>query len=346
MASSRTTPTADRVDTPAVTVPDTSSHLAAPDAASPGDPASPPDPLQPDTDVEVDAAGDDTRSLLKLAGSVIAPTTFVTALLFYFGWSHAYWFFHYFGINATVLDLTTRDFVMRSVDGLFMPVVYLAFVGVVAVWLYRLAQRWVPDHLWAAARRVMATVQTPIGVALTAVGMWGAVAQTPLEVNVAVSPACLGVGAILLTHGSRRRSLRAASAAPRWVTLWAWAGMLVLAGLSLFWVAHDYSADVGASRARQLELELVDEPSVTLYSAKRLNLDARGIREAVCEGSNTAYRFRYDGLRLVQQAGDQYVLLPAAWSRRDGVAILLPRDPDTRLEFAPPNTSTQRPATC
>ena len=47
----------------------------------------------------------------RILGAVVAPTTLLTALLFYFGWSRAYWFYIYFGVNSTLLDLTTRDYV-------------------------------------------------------------------------------------------------------------------------------------------------------------------------------------------------------------------------------------------
>lgn len=300
-----------------------------------------------DTDSDVASTAQNARSLLKLAGSVVAPTTFVTALLIYFGWSHAYWFFYYFGVNSTLLDLTTQDYLMRSVDGLFIPIMFLACIGIVGIWVHRLLQRWVPAHLLNTAHRILAEHRGTIGFALATIGLWGVMANTPFEVNVAVSPTCLGLGAILLTHGSRTgRSVHPAASAPTWVTMWAWAGMFVLAGLSLFWVANDYSADVGTSRARQLEQELNNEPSVSIYSAQRLALDARGVREAVCEHSDAAYRFRYDGLKLVMQAGDQYLFLPEEWTPRDGTAILMPRDDKIRLEFSAPSADGQRRLAC
>jgi Zn-dependent protease with chaperone function len=46
---------------------------------------------------------------VRIVGSIVAPTTLLTALLFYFGWSFAYWFFAYFGVDSTVLGLTTQD---------------------------------------------------------------------------------------------------------------------------------------------------------------------------------------------------------------------------------------------
>src|SRR6266545_5733561 len=72
--------------------------------------------------------------LTRILGTIVAPTTLLTSLLFYFGWSHAYWFFDYFGVNSTLLGLTTRDYVQRSLDGLFVPLTVVACAGLLALW--------------------------------------------------------------------------------------------------------------------------------------------------------------------------------------------------------------------
>ena len=66
-----------------------------------------------------------------------------------------------------------------------------------------------------------------------------------------------------------------------------------------------------------------------------------------CKDPQAGYRFRYDGLKLLPQSGDQYLLLPATWSRRNGVAILVPRNDSLRLELVPASArAAARPATC
>jgi hypothetical protein len=83
---------------------------------------------------------------------------------------------------------------------------------------------------------------------------------------------------------------------------------------------------------------------VVAYSEKRLILQSPGVREVDCHDPDAAYRFRYDGLKLVLQAGNQYFLLPAAWTRTNGAAIVLPRADKIRLQFSPPGQI--RDATC
>jgi hypothetical protein len=52
-----------------------------------------------------------------------------------------------------------------------------------------------------------------------------------------------------------------------------------------------------------------------------------------CRDPEASYQYRYDGLALVLQSNDQYVLVPKDWSRREGVAMVLPRNDSVRLEF-------------
>jgi hypothetical protein len=108
----------------------------------------------------------------KFLGSVVAPTTLLTALLFYFGWLHAYSFFRSLGVHSTVLDLSTRDYVQRSVDALFVPIVVMATLAVPALWgharLYRRLRNEPLPH-WVPA--LLAGLGT-VGLVLAASGLW------------------------------------------------------------------------------------------------------------------------------------------------------------------------------
>src|SRR5919198_481590 len=68
-----------------------------------------------------------------------APAALITALAFYFGWRRERAFAGYFGIDPSVLGFSTNDYVLRSVDALFVPaaVVLLVVFGVLC--LYALA---------------------------------------------------------------------------------------------------------------------------------------------------------------------------------------------------------------
>ena len=64
----------------------------------------------------------DARKLLGLIAGIVAPATLLTALAYYFGWRRERAFAGYFGIDPSVLGFSTSDYILRSVDALFVPV--------------------------------------------------------------------------------------------------------------------------------------------------------------------------------------------------------------------------------
>jgi hypothetical protein len=223
----------------------------------------------------------------------------------------------------------------------------------VALWAHTVLRSRLAGGASPRLLRVLLAALVGGGLALTVAGLWSVVATTVLSRHLAAAPISLAVGVVLLVYAAhlwRSIGARGAGAAPpraAWLAIAEWAGVFVLVGLSLFWAANDYSAAVGRSRARQFVAELPIYPSAVIYSERSLNLRAPGVREVRCQDQEAAYRFRYDGLKLVLQSGDQYLFLPEAWTPRDGVAILMPRSDALRLEFIPASAPrTTRAAAC
>ena len=278
--------------------------------------------------------------VLKLAGSVVAPTTLLTALLFYFGRLHAYWYFGYSGVNFTVLDLSTRDYLIRSVDGLFVPMIVAAIVGLAALAGLRrlhseLARRDDPRR-----NRRVAVAVAAVGSVLFVVSIVGVFRPVAFYDTRGLPGLLLGGGALLLAYAAHlmrvvppRPAPGRETYRPAWVPVAEWAGVFLLVSLGLFWAVGDYSAAVGSGRALRAEAALRDEPSVILFSAKSLSLRAPGVTEVACANPEAAFRFRYDGLKLMLRSGDQYVFLPADWTPTGGRAIVIPRTDQIRMEF-------------
>lgn len=285
------------------------------------------------------AAGDLSR-LAKILGNVVAPTTALTALLFYFGWSHAYWFFHYIGVNSTLLGLSTSDYLMRSMDGLFVPLTVLAVLVLGALWARELVMHRLRPDVRARLDGFEAVVVPVAGAVLVVNGLSWLLWENPLNRALAVAPLSLATGVLLVVWAVHRRRVQAAVAGgPRAgrarISLAEWTAVFLLVGLSAFWLVNDYSAAVGNSRAREFVARMsADQPGVVLFSERSLSLDAPGVREVRCTDPQAAFGYRYDGLTLVLQSGDQYVLLPTAWNPDDGAAILVPRANSLRLEFS------------
>lgn len=268
--------------------------------------------------------------VLKAAAAIIAPGTALTALLYYFGWLHTYWFCYYFGVNSTILGFTFEDYLLRNVDGLFVPLTVVAGIGLVALWGHRMLGPYLAKAL--RVRRPVVIGALAAGFVLSAMGMLNVFGVFAL--GLAVAPLSLAAGVLLLMVGIRVHRIGEPEP-PEWSTLAEWAGVFAIVSICAFWAAGDYAGSVGVGRARQTQAELHSSPAVVLYSAKSLGLSGPGVEETTCTDPDAAYRHRYDGLKLVLQSGNQYFLLPADWSREDGAAIILPRGDTIRLEFTP-----------
>ncbi|WP_438296197.1 hypothetical protein [Streptomyces sp. HUAS TT7] len=318
------------------------------------------------------------RRLGALFGAVVAPTSFVSALLYYFGYWHVYWFFAYFGVNSTVLDFGTVDYLMRSLDALFIPMVVVAAGGLAAFWGHDLLRTRIAAGPEVRLLRYALPTVAATGVLLAFGGLYSiANRQFFLNHHLVAAPLSLASGVILLAYtlhlhrtvppaapaggpapppggtdpppeGEDPTPLPSPAPRPEWAALAEWAVVFVLIGLGLIWAANDYAAAVGRGRAQQLVDELPYSDTTALYSDHSLSLTAPGVRETHCRNADSAYHYRYDGLVLILQSANQYVLIPQSWTTSTGVALVLPRSDAVRLEFAPhgPGGSTSRSPVC
>ncbi|WP_051579987.1 hypothetical protein [Pseudonocardia acaciae] len=282
--------------------------------------------------------------VLKLAGAVVAPTTMLTALLFYFGRMYAGQTFDYFGVHMTALDLKAEDFLMRSADGLIFPLVVAASIAVLALWAHQILFRSVRAATRRIALRILIPASALAGASLVSLAVIDVVAATPVF---PAYPETRGLnfagGVLLLAYSARLARIRLAQRRPGQTprrppaaAMVEWGALFFLVSVGVFWAAGSYASSVGYVRAWQIEAALPTTPTVTLYSEKSLSLKAAGVLEIAC-GPDAAYRFAYDGLKLVVQSGNQYLLLPPRWRHANGTAILIPRSQTIRLEFRPPN---------
>ena len=273
---------------------------------------------------------------------MVAPTTLLTALLLYFGRRHAQGLFRVLRVPFTVFELTPQDYLIRSADGLFVPVTIVAGVAVLACWAHYLLVGSGADRARAAVVRAVAPLSAVVGIALV---VFAAVATVSGDAAFPGFPEggglSLAIGVLLLAYAVRLiRTLAPARQGrpgrPVGGAVAEWTAIFVLVGVGLFWAVNSYAIGVGTSRGEQLVAELGFAPDAVLYSEKRLSLQVSGVREVPCHDPDAAYRFRYEGLKLVLQSGDQYLFLPGGWTREDGVALIIPRGESLRLEFTGP----------
>jgi hypothetical protein len=281
-------------------------------------------------------AGQALPRLVRIAGEVIAPATLLTALLFQFGRLHAAGYYRHFGVNFTVLDLSTQDHLISGADGLFVPLAGACVLVLALLSLNRLLLVRLPHRYRERTLRFLPPVAGVLGAGLLTLALVDLLTDVPLFWGEGEAGGLALASGLLLflygvrlariaRHGSPRRRSEGAELAE-------WGAAFLLVSVGLYWAVGQYAFGVGTGRAIQLERALPTQPAAVLYSANSLSLGVDGVTEVRCADPDAAYRFRYDGLRLVRQSGNQYLLLAATWSRDTGSAALIPRG-DVRLEF-------------
>jgi hypothetical protein len=281
--------------------------------------------------------------VLKIVGSVVAPTTLLTALLFYFGLVYSIGYFRYFGVNFTVLDLPVQSYLMLSADGLIIPLICVAAVILLALWLYQLRLDTLPIRARRIVQRVLMPFSAIAGAVLVIMAMAHAVLGAPVfpATFLEARGLSLSIGILLLAYAARLRRMLSAQRRsppllrhlPDAVIVAKWGAVFILVSIGLFWAVGSYAIGVGAGQAQESAADLYYSPNITLYSEKSLSLTS-SVHEVTCRNPDAAYRFRYDGLKLVPQLGSHYLFVPADWTQADGVAILIPRTEAVRLEFS------------
>lgn len=298
----------------------------------------PPDTAVPERPADEIDATDALPRLFKVLGGIVAPTSLLTGLLFYFGRSRAAGYYRYFHVNSTVLDLSTNDYLFSGVDGLFVPIAVTCLLALVLLWGHRLLLTRVPPTARRRTVRVLVPASGLAGAVLVALAFADLLTSGGLfGTNSATGGLCLAIGVSMLVYAVRLIRLsphNQAQPARRPATgLAEWAAAFLLVSIGLFWAADAYAFGVGTGGAITLHRALPTVPEAIIYSQQSLSLAVPGVTEVRCSNPDAAYRFRYDGLRLVREAGGQYLLLPATWDSTTGAAVLIPRSGSIRLEF-------------
>lgn len=274
----------------------------------------------------------DRGELLRKIAAIVGNVGVFTALLVYFGWVRSEVQAKALGIDESILDMSTRDYLLRSVRPVLVLLIVVAAGALLWVLLdhvlsARLARHGTDDriHRWAVRLLPAAIIVLPL-VGWLARYRWPAVAYIAF-------PLLCAAGLLLLLYSFRLRAGRPGSL-PLSSTGGALlrAGTAVLIGVALFSTASNYATVEGTELARNFEAQVPLLPSVVVHSTSELNLDAPGVLST--RSGDKGYAFRYDGLRLLEHVGGHYFLIPDGWSREFGVVIALKdSEPGVRFDF-------------
>jgi hypothetical protein len=278
------------------------------------------------------AASDKARpplDLMRFITSIGSPIALATSLLFYFGWVRSEEQARAFGADASVFAMSTQDYVLRSVNVLFFPLIVMLLVALLLLRVDRVLRAGPAGRRWLVplARTLQWSwaIFLPLGFVVYAVA--GRFGDVTLPLWVALSIVAPAYGTVLrrLAAGERRQLSGVA------------VGLLVaLVTVLLFWQTERLASLGGEALAQDIKDNLGDRLTrVELFSVTDLHIEGPGVTASTLGGKEGEYSYRYSGLYLLQRSGDKYFLLTDGWNQDKGRLVVLPDNSGIRVEFGP-----------
>lgn len=266
------------------------------------------------------------------------PITVATALLFYFGWALTAEQSRAMGVDETIFAMSTRDYVLRSLSALFVPLI----VG------SALLLTWVVVHgrLLDLLSQPRPRARVRVGGQALAWSAWAVIPCAGLLVTLVVPswrplvvPLSLAIGFLLTEYGVRLRGLADAagghtgSSRPSWIAQLRAVLVDILVTAALFWEVANFAEVVGRGKAVAVLESSNGYPYVIVYSRNDLQLGGPGVTAETLPGERTDFTHRYSGLHLLQRTGERYFLVPHNWTPASSPMIVLRDDDSIRVEF-------------
>ena len=302
----------------------------------------------------------EAEKILKTLGSIVAPTTLITALLYYFGWVRTDEQASFLGLDESVLGFTVEDYLLRSISSMYQPL----GVGLLTILAWLWLNSWINDFargqppatqrpnrrkgatdprrsLSPSRRLDLLRLITQVMGGVGSIGVAFAVFEIAADRHDVGRPAlplifAFGIAMLGNARYLHRRHIQQdnGSGLPAKAKLPILESTLIvlLIFLALFWAVSNYALSVGRAQAAQLVTFLHCRPTARIYSENALLLEAPGVVTNEFEEPGSAYRFRYEGLKLLLRSDDKYFLLPEDWTQQRVVFVLADNDA-IRVDF-------------
>ncbi|WP_133794650.1 hypothetical protein [Actinokineospora alba] len=253
-------------------------------------------------------------------GEILANVAVLTGLLVAFGWRRSDVQARELGLPSSALGMTVTDYLLRSIGPVFQLLAVVVLGWLAFLLLDPLLQTARRGRAWRVSTWVLAFAWLLLPALVVVSGyVWPAS-------SFALFPLSIGAGLLLTLYALK---LRARTRRWNWPRL-RLAGLAVTV-LSLFWGAMNAAELEGLELADRFAADVRTAQAVAIYSGERLHLTAPGVTEQQLPDGK--YRFKYTGLRFVENSGGKFFFASDGWTRTSGVVLVLRDEAHLRFEF-------------
>jgi hypothetical protein len=271
---------------------------------------------------------------LTAIGAVASQAAVLTALLYYVGWARTHATWEEFGLDPGLIGYGTEDYVLRSINATFSPLIAVTLVGLGLVVFHRAEVEPRVKRGGALVGRLI-TGALIIGGLLAAVVFVRLMAPSAVPVpNGIMLPATLLASIAMLAYFGYLHSLRTGrqhlDGTYDKIRAVAFLG---LALLGVLWALATYADGVGVRRAETIRLGLKSDPAATVYSGSPLAIAGPGVQVKRIGVDGDRYRYAYTGLRIFEAGNGKIILLPRGWTKGEN-AFVLRDDESIRMDIS------------
>jgi hypothetical protein len=254
---------------------------------------------------------------LAAISSIASPIAVITALLVYYGWVRMNVQAKELGYDISVIDMSIQDYVLKTVNVLYIPLVLICVVALAIHALHRWIIRRDKQRLRRLATALKYSFVGWVGLAV-ALMVWGLpIGQSELPIGVTLSLMCALYSSVLVPPTDTSRSVRVL--------------LLTLLALVAFWDAERLARVMGHAYAESILANPSQLVGVIVHSEKDLSID--GVTPTRIDSPEAAYHFRYEELHLLQRSGDRFLVVTDEWATGPRHVYVLRESDSVRIDF-------------
>ena len=282
---------------------------------------------------------------LGIIGKIVTPSALVVALLYYFGWTRTYALYSAFGIDQSLLQFTTQDYLLRSIQIALGSVSVILMITLALIWVhYGLNRLRSVNQTWLTriARLICIASFTLVVISYllpqSSANYPSVSVLTPLFWTAGVALLVYGLSILAqlkMVRGEDGKKMPFLQMFPEWLRNWSMGLIAMLLIVGIFSTASISAKMLGQAQAEAIKANPSILPAVIVYSQKPLTLEGAGITTETIGEDPETFRYRYQGLRFFVRSGGKYFLLPNFWKKDVSFTIILSESDSIRVEVAP-----------